>query len=336
MGFVWLNTKTLLLSLNLWEIHGFGFFPNGIELALAPLFYFYVVSLVQSEFTFAKKDWLHFMPFLLSQSYAIVVYIATMQTPLLPEKELTASSFHFNEIKGFEEYLTILSTLVYLYFGYRHIRNYKYWLSNNTSDTQFSELNFLNNLVFGFLFFSIYMIVNLILNQFLDQPYQWRWQLSHLMIATLVYYMGLVGYKNSDLIPQDFSIKLHGKTKKSNVMVDLDIIAKLSIAIETDKVYLDPKLSLQELAKILNVNETILSNTINTHYKKNFRSLINELRVKEVETRLLNDGMGNLSLLGLAKDCGFNSEASFYRIFKATTGSTPKQFLETSSSGSHF
>lgn len=333
LGFVWLNTKILLHSLNLWEIHGFGFFPNGIELALAPLFYFYVRTLIQSKFSFTKNNWPHFIPFFLSQSYAIVVYIATMQTPIFSEKQLVASSLYFNEIKSIEEYLTILSTIIYIYFAYKHIRNYRHWLSNNTSDTQFSELVFLKNIVFGFLFISLYTIVNLTLNQWLDYHYNWRWQLSHLLIAVLVYYMGLVGYKNSDLIPQEFSIKRHKKSRKTVEMVDMDIIAKLNSAFEKDKVHLNPKLSLQELAKMLDVNETVLSNTVNAHYKKNFRGLINELRVKEVENRLLHEGLGNLSLLGLAMECGFNSEASFYRIFKATTGSTPKQFLAARSTG---
>ena len=331
LGFVWLNTKTLLHSLNLWEIHGFGFFPNGIELALPPLFYFYILALIHSKFEFTKKKWLHFIPFSISQGYAIIVYIATMQTPLLFEKDLIASSLYFNDIKNFEEYLIILSTLVYLYFAYKHIKNYKYWLSNNTSDTQFSELIFLKNIFFGFLFISIYTIVNLILNQFLDNSYYWRWELNHLIIAILVYYMGLVGYKNSELVPQYFSIKLRRKIKRTNEKIDLDIIDTLNSIFEKDKIYLNNKLSLQELAKMLDMNETILSNTINAHYNKNFRSLINELRVREVENRLLNRGLDNLSLLGLAKECGFNSEASFYRIFKTTTGSTPKQFLKTHS-----
>ena len=336
LAFVWLNTKILLHSFNLWEIHGFGFFPNGIELALPPLFYFYVLLLIQPKFSFSNKNWFHFTPFFLSQSYAIVVYIATMQISILPEKQLIASAWYFDEIKRLEEYLTILSTIIYLYFAYKHVRNYKHWLSNNTSDSKFSELVFLKNIVFGFLFISFYTIVNLILNPLLDYHYNWRWQLGHLIIAVLVYYMGLVGYKNSDLIPQDFSIKLHRKSKSANEMVDLDMIAKLNSAIEVDKVHLNPKLSLQELATMLDVNETVLSNTINAYYKKNFRSLINELRVKEVENRLFNEGAGNLSLLGLAMECGFKSEASFYRIFKAITGSTPKQFLIEHSSGSHF
>ena len=143
--------------------------------------------------------------------------------------------------------------------------------------------------------------------------------------------MGLVGYKNSELVPQYFSIKLRRKIKRTNEKIDLDIIDTLNSIFEKDKIYLNNKLSLQELAKMLDMNETILSNTINAHYNKNFRSLINELRVREVENRLLNGGLDNLSLLGLAKECGFNSEASFYRIFKTTTGSTPKQFLKTHS-----
>lgn len=335
LGFVWLNTKTLLHSLNLWEMHGVGFFPNAVELALPPLFYFYITSLIQSEFRFTKEKWLHFLPFLISQGYAIIVYLATMQTSILPEKEQIAASFQFSEVKNLEEYLTIISTLFYLYFAYRHIQNYKDWLSNNTSDTRFSEVGFLKNLVFLLLFISIYTAINLLLSQLLPHPYQWRWQISHLIIAALVYYMGLVGYKNSELIPKEFSIKLHRKVKKTDVTVDLDMIAELDKLIETDRVHLDPKLSLQELARMLEANDTILSNTINAHYNKNFRSLINELRVKEVENRLLNEGSGNLSLLGLASECGFNSEASFYRIFKKTTGLTPKQFLETHSSSSH-
>jgi len=332
LGFVWLNTKILLHSLNLWEIHGFGFFPNGIELALPPLFYFFCIALIEPNFKFTKKDWLHFLPFFLSQLYAIVVYAAIMQTPLLLEKTRIASSFYFDEVKRSEDYLMLLSGLVYFYFGYQHIQHYKHWLSSNISDTQFSELRFLNNIFRLLLLVFIYNSINLILNLFPNYDYEWRWQSSHLLVAILVYYLGLVGYKNSETIPSNFSIKLDTKEKKSNETVDLEVIAKLDKAISTNKVHLNPKLSLQELAKLLEVNESTLSNTINAHYKKNFRSLINSARVEEVKHRLHDEGAGNLSLLGLARECGFNSEASFYRIFKAETGFTPKQYLTKYSS----
>ena len=318
------------------EIHGFGFFPNGVELAIPPLFYFYLVSLIQPKFRFTKKEWLHFIPFFISQTYAIFVYIAVLKTHLLTEKQVIANSLYFNEVKYAEEYLTLISTMLYLLFGYKHIQDYKQWLSRNTSDTQYSELGFIKNMLIGLLIIAGYTIINLILNQYLDHTYEWRWQLSHLLIASLVYYMGLVGYKNSDLIPQNYSINPYKKVRKMDEEVDFDLITKLGRAIEEEKVYLNPKLSLQELAKILEVNDTTLSAAINVHYKKNFRSFINERRVEEVKNRLLNEGLSKLSLLGIAKESGFNSEASFYRIFRATTGLTPKQFLAKQVADSHF
>lgn len=329
LGFVWLNTKTLLHSLNLWEIHGFGFFPNGIELALPPLFYFYLKSLTKSTFKLERNQWLHLFPFFLSQGYAILVYIVIMQTHIYLEKHNIANSFYFNEIKHIEEYLAIISTVIYLYLGFHHIRKYRSWLSTNIADTKYSELNFLNILLFGVSFISIYILTNLMLNSILSFEYNWRWKLGHLFIAILVYYLGLVGYKNSDLIPQEFSIKPKPKQLKNLTdEVQSDILSKLKIAIDEDKVHLNPKLSLQELAKLISVSDAYLSNSINTYYGENFRAFINKKRVEEVKKRLLNDKLNNLSFLGLAKECGFNSEASFYRIFKAIVGITPKQFLE--------
>lgn len=329
LGFVWLNTKTLLLSLNLWKIHGFGFFPNGIELALPPLFYFYLKSLVLPTFKFKRKQWLHFLPFFLSQSYAIFVYVTIMQTPIYLEKDAIADSFLFNQVKNTEEYLTIISTVIYLYFGYQYIQKYRSWLSKNIADTKYSELKFLNTLLFGVSFISTYILINLMLNSVLAHQYNWRWRLGHVLIAVLVYYLGLVGYKNSDIVPKEFSIKAKPKRPKNLTdEVQSDIMSKFKIAIEEDKIHLNPKLNLQELAKLTGVSETNLSNSINTYYGENFRAVINKKRIEEVKKRLLSCNLSNLSFLGLAKECGFNSEASFYRIFKTTVGVTPKQFLE--------
>ena len=329
LSFVWLNTKTLLLSLNLWEIHGFGFFPNGIEMALPPLFYFYLISLVQPNFKFERKQLLHFLPFFISQGYAILVYISIMRTHIYSEKYLIANSFYFNEIKSIEEYLAIISTVIYLYLGFHHIRQYRSWLSTNIADTKYSELNFLNVLTFGISFISLYTLTNLMLNSILSIEYNWRWKLGHLFIAILVYYLGLVGYKNSDLVPQEYFIKPKSKQLKNLTDEVLsDVLSKFKIAIDVDKVHLDPKLSLQGLAKLINVSDAHLSNFINTYYGENFRSFINKKRVEEVKKRLLIENLNKFSFLGLAKECGFNSEASFYRIFKKIEGLTPKQFVE--------
>ncbi|MCB1605044.1 MAG: helix-turn-helix transcriptional regulator [Xanthomonadales bacterium] len=37
----------------------------------------------------------------------------------------------------------------------------------------------------------------------------------------------------------------------------------------------------------------------------------------------------NLTILDIALDCGFNSQASFYRAFKKFEGMTPKAYLDS-------
>ena len=50
------------------------------------------------------------------------------------------------------------------------------------------------------------------------------------------------------------------------------------------------------------------------------------LRVEEVKRRLTTPKFSNYKIVAIAYDCGFNSKASFNRIFKNETGVTPSAF----------
>jgi len=39
----------------------------------------------------------------------------------------------------------------------------------------------------------------------------------------------------------------------------------------------------------------------------------------------------NLTIAGIAYDCGFNSQPTFHRAFKSITGITPKEYLQKNS-----
>jgi len=66
---------------------------------------------------------------------------------------------------------------------------------------------------------------------------------------------------------------------------------------------------------------------INSYFEKSFRNLINDYRIEDVKKKLL-DPNNKASVLSLALESGFNSEASFYRVFKNSTGLNPKAFIE--------
>ena len=96
---------------------------------------------------------------------------------------------------------------------------------------------------------------------------------------------------------------------------------------EGEKPYLNPELSLPELAESLEVSRNQLSAVINKIHEKNFYEFVNNYRVREVK-KLMNDPSNkHLKLISLAYDAGFNSKASFNRIFKQMTEMTPSQFF---------
>ncbi|HTE33290.1 MAG TPA: helix-turn-helix domain-containing protein, partial [Chryseolinea sp.] len=90
--------------------------------------------------------------------------------------------------------------------------------------------------------------------------------------------------------------------------------------------YLDPELTLSQLAKDLNIGRSQLSQLINDSIGDNFYDFINKYRTEEVK-RLMNDPkVKNFSLLGLALEAGFKSKSTFNLIFKRFTGLTPTAY----------
>jgi AraC-like DNA-binding protein len=112
-----------------------------------------------------------------------------------------------------------------------------------------------------------------------------------------------------------------------------EVSRKLISYIEAEKPYLNPELSLQELADKLEVKRHALSNAINQIHNKNFYEFINQYRVEEVKSMLTNPKNKHLKLISLAYDAGFNSKATFNRIFKQTTNMTPSQFVSKTLTG---
>jgi AraC-like DNA-binding protein len=98
-------------------------------------------------------------------------------------------------------------------------------------------------------------------------------------------------------------------------------------AFELDKLYLDPELNLPILAKHISKSPAVVSSVINKELGESFRGMVNTYRVEAVKLRLQDPASRHLSILGVAYECGFNSEASFYRIFKAATGLSPKEYI---------
>ncbi len=110
---------------------------------------------------------------------------------------------------------------------------------------------------------------------------------------------------------------------------ELQAYRELEKCMVEKKPYLDPKLSLHKLSKIHQISSSRLSQIINSQSKTNFHDFVNHYRVEAVKKQLLTEDLTKYSIIGIAEDCGFNSKASFNRVFKKLAGMTPTQFVST-------
>lgn len=103
---------------------------------------------------------------------------------------------------------------------------------------------------------------------------------------------------------------------------------KLKEELKEEEAFLNPNLTLRELAESINTTEKKLSFLLNQEMETNFYEYINKFRVEKFKSEVGKAENENLSILGLAMNCGFKSKSSFYRTFKAEVGTSPSQFLK--------
>ena len=96
--------------------------------------------------------------------------------------------------------------------------------------------------------------------------------------------------------------------------------------LKTRKLYLNDTLSLTELSEEMKISNKKLSELLNRHINTSFYNLVNEYRVNEVIERMKTEDSEKYTLLGIAYESGFQSKASFNRIFKQKTGVSPSKF----------
>ena len=97
--------------------------------------------------------------------------------------------------------------------------------------------------------------------------------------------------------------------------------------LEIEKLYHEPNFSRADLARELNCAESIVSRIIKAEFGKSLPRLISEYRVEDAK-RLLKDK--SIPVQTAAFEVGFNSLASFNRVFKEVTGQTPTGFRDAS------
>ena len=309
-----------------------NYFLVSLGLAIGPLIFFYIKSFVHRGFSLGRKETLHFIPVVFYAIYRISVYIYDSYQPGFSDTQngVFMQSDLYQSIDTFYVVAVSIQMLVYLVLSIHAYYQYRIALVQQYSNTYKSELLWLRNFLFVYSFLFLYDIIQTVTDEFIfNLGWTGRWWYQFFSVL-IVIYVGVKGfYTNMDTLKKiDLSIiPLSKNTKVREVKFDkAEQLEKLQWTVSTEKLYLDANLSLSQLAKSVRMSPTLVSDLINRGLGQNFNDYINRYRVETIIKRLSDQNYSHLSILAIALDNGFNSKATFNRVFKKITGKSPSEY----------
>jgi len=295
--------------------------PMQFLLALGPLLYFYVLKTTRPQYRFSRRELLHFSPLLLDFGALVFEMKESNKTSVA-----TYATHTFQQLNPVLQLLIFASIITYLYKSHKQIEGFYRRLKPVLMDRSLLEFRWLrrllaaNALLWGFWIVCAaadYFIYN---NQLSTQAYY----PFYIFFAIIIIWTATAAF----LRPQAAAMmQAPAPVKPSPVPVDVRAKgAWLKKAMEANRYYQDPELSLSSLAGKVNLHPNELSRVINTVFKKSFNDYINEYRVRDVVTKMQDPAYDNITLLGIGYEAGFNSQSTFNRIFRQLLGKSPLEY----------
>lgn len=293
-----------------------------------PMLYLYVLSVTGRKL--GTKTWiLHSVPVF------IVFLIMSELLIKSPWDRLIIYQNGGNEYKLLStilKYLMIFSGALYVGLSLFAMRKYRKELSDQYSNTEKLNMNWLYYLIIGM---ALIWVAVMIRNDILI------FSIVVLFILVAAYFgISRVGILNlaaesedieeKEVIDNPSEIIKYQKTSPGDDAIQ-EIYEKLMNKMEQEKLYKDPELSLNHVAQLLNVHSNLLSQTINTVEQKNFYDYINRQRIEEFKRIACLPENQKFTILSLAFESGFNSKTSFNRNFKKYMNCSPREFLRSQS-----
>ena len=324
----------------------YGSYVSGIIILYFSLMYIYARSLISNNNTFSPKWLLHLLPTIITYISFIPYMVLDYEGKMALFDHKFSNNFFFNFTA-----ITIISFITYyIIIIFRLLRKHEINIKKTFSYDENINLAWLKKLAIilaviwvVFSISTIYVYYRELTSVSEINPMEFYIQIElygHCLFVGFVYLLGYFGYKQGNIFlfkKQNSNIVETGKADKQNDSISTDVntetksediafVDVLNKYMTEQKPYLESELSLFQLAKELNVSTHYLSNILNNYIHKNFYEFINHYRVDEVKRKIVSNKNDNFTLLAIALDCGFNSKATFNRIFKNYTGYTPSQF----------
>ncbi|ASZ14238.1 helix-turn-helix transcriptional regulator [Chitinophaga pendula] len=308
-----------------------------VAFLLMPAFYLYVLSVCYADFRLSPIHLLHLLPFLASN--ALLLPIFYMAGDAAREQYFT----HFNDVpeNNWIRISLYLQAAFYLIATFLTLKRFRIIYQQNYTASATMIYQWLSQatiLLSGLLALSTIRLLFL----FSITAAWLTWLQFALIVAALLLlcwfvlkalYQPVLFRGVDSTLP---SVNTLLQTSPHNDTTDIstntavpvyqDKINTLKQYMEETAPYLDPELTVQDLARQTGMPARDLSVLINHHLNQHFFDFVNDYRIRKAMSLLEDTAKKERNIQEILYEVGFNSKSSFNTAFKKRTGLTPTQY----------
>jgi AraC-like DNA-binding protein len=317
--------------------------PDILYFLYAPLFFLYIQRLLHLPLDsgrYGRQQWLHFIPFILQ----LIAYYPLLIMP----RQAFIDTIVDLDLKPFFAYaggIALIYNTVYWMACQRYINSYLR-TSDNTNSFN-SNLEFLRVVMYLLLACLIIWAITYMIGGYgvvqqqnythlTDKTTDSMW----VVLSLTVFFLGYYSMRQPEIfklpILEEQEEQGHSEADQADSgLIEEELVQlkeKLEAIMIEEQPYLNPGLTLDELATHINTNRHSLSKVINEGLKMNFNDFVNSYRISEFKSLAVSEKYKNHTFLAIAYIVGFNSKSAFNRSFKKLEQCTPREYLKRVSS----
>ena len=307
-----------------------------ICLLAMPLFYLYVLAVCYSDFRLKWKHSLHLLPII------VVNLVFLPRFYLGMNKELLNSIDQMPEIY-FIQILIEFQYVFYIVSAFLVLKQYKEIYLENYANPSSLTYKYLFQMTIVFLVAHCLVALKNVL-RYSDYRQVFLW--LNVVVGTVALFITcwlvmkalnhpeLFRGINSKLkLTKDILPEINDNTievkEHYNEVIDEQIL-NLKQYMTDKEPFLNPSLTIQELANQIDIPVRDLSVLINHKMDQHFFDFVNEYRIQKAMTILKDKSKSDLTVLEILYEVGFNSKSSFNTSFKKYTNLTPTAYRNAS------
>lgn len=300
--------------------------PETILFTYAPLFYIYVHLLLKIDLPYRKFWWLHFLPTTLHVLVYVPYIIMDNQTFIY--RVLDTDLFPVFATSGS---IAFIYNSIYWRLCFKAVKHYSKAEKDNKSYQKYLQfLRVVIHIKAGYLIIWAFAFLNYgfgwVFNMFTLPITEFSIDLLWVLFSLIIFCIGYYAMKQPELFKEEKKEVKYKDSVLSQEEFD-KVKTRLAYLMTSDNVYVNPELTLPDLAIMIPTTHHTLSRVINEGFNQTFSQYINEKRVNAFLEQLQN-GEKEESMLRMALNVGFNSKATFNRAFKKFTGTNPRDYLK--------